>query len=228
VPVVVEVLAGHAATRIVQAARQEPHVSLIAMATHGRDGLPRAVFGSIAEEVLRNVAVPVLLVRDSQPTAPALTAGCTILVPLDGSAFARQALGAAQMLGRACGGTLLLMTAVSDREPAQPGATPQAPSWRHEAHRRETARQLEAGGTHVSIQVLQGKPGEALITQAGSAGAALIVMATHGRSGIDKMHWGSVALEVLRRAPAPVVMLGPHLPTAPTEYSWDPDYVMNA
>lgn len=238
VPVAVEVLAGHAATRIIQAARQEPHVSLIAMATHGRDGVPRAVFGSIAEEVLRNVAVPVLLVRDGQPAAPALTAGCTILVPLDGSAFARQALGAAQMLGRAFGGTLLLVTAVPDREPGQPGATPQAPSWRHEAQRRETARltfelektarQLEAGGTHVSIQVLQGKPGETLLTQAGSAGAALIVMATHGRSGIDMMRWGSVALEVLRRTPAPVVMLGPHQPTAPTEYSWDPDYVMNA
>jgi hypothetical protein len=41
------------------------------------------------------------------------------------------------------------------------------------------------------------------------------------------MHWGSVALEVLRRTPAPVLMLGPHSPTAPPEYTWNSDYVLN-
>jgi nucleotide-binding universal stress UspA family protein len=238
VPVDTEVLVGHAATRIVQAARQDPRISLIAMATHGRGGLPRAVFGSIAEEVLRSVAVPVLLVRDGQPAAPALTAGCTILVPLDGSAFARQALGTAQMLGRAFEATLLLAAVVPPCDPADlPEAAPPS-SWLREAQHRETdrltfeldktARHLEAAGAPVRRQLLRGRPGEALIAQAGTAAAALIVMATHGRSGIDQLRWGSVALEVLRHTPAPVVLLGPHQPTAPSEYSWDPDYVMNA
>jgi nucleotide-binding universal stress UspA family protein len=238
VPVGVEVLVGHAATRIVQATRQDPRISLIAMATHGRGGLPRAVFGSIAEEVLRSVAVPVLLVRDEQPAVPPLTAGCTILVPLDGSAFARQALGTAQMLGRAFGATLLLAAVVPAREPADPPQLAPASPWRNEAQHRETdrlmfeldktARQLEAAGAPVRRQLLHGKPGEALIAHAGTATAALIVMATHGRSGIDQLRWGSVALEVLRHTPAPVVLLGPHQPTAPSEYTWDPDYVMNA
>jgi nucleotide-binding universal stress UspA family protein len=58
----VQVLFGRPAEKIVEYARKEG-VTLIAMATHGRGGLRRWVFGSVAEKVLRAVAIPILLIR---------------------------------------------------------------------------------------------------------------------------------------------------------------------
>ncbi len=57
-----KVVQGRAADKIVGLARSEK-ADLIAMSTHGRTGLDRVVFGSVAEEVLRSVGIPVLLVR---------------------------------------------------------------------------------------------------------------------------------------------------------------------
>jgi nucleotide-binding universal stress UspA family protein len=53
---------GSVAEAIVRAAEQE-QIDVIAMATHGRSGLQRAVYGSVAEQVLRSSSKPVLLVR---------------------------------------------------------------------------------------------------------------------------------------------------------------------
>jgi len=65
-----EVRLGHPAEEIVAAAG-EAGADLIAMATHGRTGLGRLVFGSVAESVLRHALVPVFLIRQPDRTAPA-------------------------------------------------------------------------------------------------------------------------------------------------------------
>ncbi|HKZ05130.1 MAG TPA: universal stress protein [Methylomirabilota bacterium] len=52
------------------AATREGNADLIAMATHGRTGLSRVLFGSVAEAVLRNASVPVFLIRQPQPGPP--------------------------------------------------------------------------------------------------------------------------------------------------------------
>lgn len=57
-----EVVEGKPATRIVEAARAH-QANMIAMCTHGRSGLAQLVFGSVANEVLREAGIPVLLVR---------------------------------------------------------------------------------------------------------------------------------------------------------------------
>lgn len=62
VPIELVVASGAIAASIIRAADEE-HIDLIAMATHGRTGLQRAVRGSVAEEVLRRSNKPVLLVR---------------------------------------------------------------------------------------------------------------------------------------------------------------------
>lgn len=61
-----EVRRGHPAEEIIAAAREQ-HADLIAMATHGRTGLGRLLFGSVAEVVLRHAPVPVFMIR--QPDA---------------------------------------------------------------------------------------------------------------------------------------------------------------
>jgi nucleotide-binding universal stress UspA family protein len=214
-PVAVTITSGHPATGIVQTVHHDPLITRIVMATHGRSGVSRLVFGSTAEEVLGAAGVPVLLMRDGQ-TLPPLTAGCTILVPLDGSAFARQALYEAQAVATAVGARLLL---VSVLPPAATSATAEAgplPGWAVDEQQREgnritreleqTARQLAATGLPVDLDVEHGRPAEEIARLAATAGATLIVMATHGRSGAFPIHWGSVALAVLRQAGVPVLL----------------------
>src|SRR5262249_36760997 len=59
---------GPAASEILECAKAEK-ADLIAMTTHGRSGLRRLVFGSVAEAVLRGAVVPVLMLRMTAPTA---------------------------------------------------------------------------------------------------------------------------------------------------------------
>jgi nucleotide-binding universal stress UspA family protein len=59
---------GRPAEEILAAAR-ESGADLIAMATHGRTGLGRLLFGSVAEAVLRHASVPVFMIREPHPTA---------------------------------------------------------------------------------------------------------------------------------------------------------------
>jgi nucleotide-binding universal stress UspA family protein len=181
-PVTIATAGGHPATGIVQTVRQDPLITYIVMATHGRSGVPRWVFGSTAEEVLRAAGVPILLLRDGQ-RLPVLTAGCTILVPL--------ADDAPTPVGETAGW--------SDEAQQQAG---------HRVTREleQTARQIAAPGLPVQIAVLHGTPAEEIAGLAATAGAALIVMATHGQSGPFPRRWGSVALAVLRRAAVPVVL----------------------
>jgi nucleotide-binding universal stress UspA family protein len=65
-----QVRRGRAAEEILTAAR-ECDVDLIAMATHGRSGLGRMLFGSVAEAVLRHATVPVFMIRQPRPAASA-------------------------------------------------------------------------------------------------------------------------------------------------------------
>ena len=62
----VEADLGHAADAIIERTRAND-IDLIAMTTHGRSGITRLLFGSVAEQVVRHTAVPVLLIRPTPP-----------------------------------------------------------------------------------------------------------------------------------------------------------------
>jgi nucleotide-binding universal stress UspA family protein len=109
----------------------KPSVIMIAMVTHGRSGLSRWVFGSVAEKVLQAAPKPLLLVRPTGKKDSAQAASIaeyhTIVVPLDGSSFAEQSLGWAQALATRTGATLELVSVVSlpaNRTPAGPRGDP--------------------------------------------------------------------------------------------------------
>ena len=81
---------------------QELGMDLVVMATHGRGGVRRAWLGSVADYLIRNLNMPVLLVRPREGTAAAerSPAPSQILVPLDGSPLAEEAVQAAAALAR--------------------------------------------------------------------------------------------------------------------------------
>ncbi len=112
-----QVLEGDPAAMIIAYTEQHPRVATIAMSTHGRNGLGRWFFGSVAEKVLQAASVPLLLVRSSESeSAPAPRAlhearYDTILVPLDGSPLAELALEPAKKIAVATGAKLILTSA---------------------------------------------------------------------------------------------------------------------
>ncbi len=88
---------GQAAEAIADTARHS-EADLIAMSTHGRSGLARVVFGSVTDALLRRAEKPVLVVPSTCERTWYSRQTPRILVPLDGTAFAEEALGPARRL----------------------------------------------------------------------------------------------------------------------------------
>jgi nucleotide-binding universal stress UspA family protein len=189
---------------------------LLVMATHGRSGLGRWFLGSVAEAVLRRAAVPILLVRASEP-APALAIVRRLVVPLDGSPLAEQALPVAIDLATRLqvpthlvtviegSGTMpldLAATAVSASRSAETVTRLQAEA---QARLAGPAARLEHAGVATSTEVRHGVPGFTIValTQPGD----LIVMTSHGRTGLERWFLGSVAESVVRQATVPVLLV---------------------
>lgn len=124
VPTEALILVGPAAPMILHAADEE-RADMIVMSTHGRRGLARWVQGSVADAVVRDASVPVLVLRDEDSLLTASLRGgrgVSALVPLDGSPLAEAALGPAVRLAAALsqpsGGTLHLLRVVEPPPPA--------------------------------------------------------------------------------------------------------------
>ena len=72
---------------------------------------------------------------------------------------------------------------------------------------REFTYEVEAGGVVIHAEVAEGDPVDTIIRRAETWPADLIVMGTHGRTGLERLLLGSVAEKVLRRAPCPVLTM---------------------
>jgi nucleotide-binding universal stress UspA family protein len=151
----------------------------------------------------------------------------TVLVPLDGSPRAEAALPHAAALAGCFGSGLLLLRVTTPPAAITAGAISSGmggglvhPSGVvdaaavSDAERRESADYLAAlgetlrgGGRDVSTRVESGPVAEVILDVAVQAGAGLIAMTTHGRGGIGRLVYGSVAESVLRDAPCPVLIV---------------------
>ena len=189
---------------------------IIVMSTHGRTGVGRALLGSVADEVLRHTTLPVLLVH--APAAPAAHGRGPygrILVPLDGTALGETALeylGRGE-LGRA--GAVVALRAISPDAGSlvygMPGYAARQARADEQARAEATTYLDRAVAAHLPgwtyrAEVLMDTP-DGAIQAAALEDIDLIVMATHGRTGLGRLAHGSIAERVLRHATAPVLLL---------------------
>jgi nucleotide-binding universal stress UspA family protein len=133
----------------------------------------------------------------------------TILVPQDGSVLAEQAIPYAVRLARSTGATIVLVraTAASPLPGADAGVTERAAIARAEAELGAIADRLRDDGLTVNTHVFYDAADTAILTAARQEDADLIVMSTHGRSGLNRWVYGSVADAVMRAAPVPVLLV---------------------
>lgn len=207
------VCVGHPAEAILDAAEQA-QIDLIAMTTHGRSGFQRWARGSVAGKVLGHTSLPLLLVRaQAEPKAPALT---RLLVPLDRSDFAEQALRVAASLARTFDAELVLFH-VWDYFEYRFGESSdrvienimRATFEYAKEYMVAKTRELQAEGLRVRWQVQAGPIAPSIVKAAAEDGAGLIVMSSHGRSGLKRWALGSVADRVLCTSAVPVLVIRP-------------------
>ena len=137
-----------------------------------------------------------------------------ILVPLDGSELAKTALGQAEKLAKTFDAEIILFQVVpfmpiyGSPELVTPLIVDEKQKEAVEKYLASLAEELKKKGLKVTATVRTGQQvaGE-IIDFAKEAGADLIVMCTHGRSGISRWVLGSVALKLLTRAEAPILLI---------------------
>lgn len=192
---------------------------LIVLCTHGRGRLRHRLFGGVAQRVAARGRGPILLVPPGEVSAPAFRCQ-TMLVPLDGQATHEQGLEPAAGLARACHASLHLLAVVptlgtlSGEHAATgqilPGTTAallELDEDRAEAYVTNVVARLAGTGLSVTAEVGRGDPTAMILETAKRSGADLIVLGTHGRSGLDAFWSASVAPRIAQKANVPVLLV---------------------
>jgi nucleotide-binding universal stress UspA family protein len=209
---------GGAAAEILKTA-QETGCNMIVMGTLGRTGLGRLLMGSVAEQVVRNAPCPVVTVN-SPPREPAAKAEVssgtaapirTVVHPTDFSGPCAEAFRVACELAGDQSARLTVIHVVvpppmSPINQPMPPPLPEDPRGKLEELLR--LAQASAPGLQADYRVERGEKADAAPRIVGAAQETrcdLIVMGTHGRTGLGRALMGSVAEQVLRTAPCPVV-----------------------
>jgi nucleotide-binding universal stress UspA family protein len=225
---------GRAAEEILDHARTSG-IDLIAMSTHGRSGIERVLLGSVAERVLREAPVPVIL-RRAAPPAPAVAGAEAqearppvrpqeaasfpqpighILCPVDFSPTSYAAMAQAGTLAQRFSADLTVLHVVYDPLDVTCLHIPHPPQEQlREELIREAERMLQAQ-MHRTLRfvpraktaVVLGMPFREIIRYAQEHQVDLIVMGTQGLSGLNHLIMGSTAERVVRMAPCPVLSI---------------------
>lgn len=193
--------------------------ALVAMTTHGRDGLSRRWFGSVADAMLRTDSLPVLLVRRDEraPTddAPRIE---HVLVAVAADDAADRAVAAARRFAGVfeprftllrilpapytfTGGLVPEMVVIS-------GANPTAELENAMQDLSAHARTFDGDNVEVATRT-ESEPGRGILAFADEQAVDLIVVGTHARRGIDRLLLGSVADKVVRGAECSVLVVPP-------------------
>ncbi len=197
---------------------QDGKADLIVMTTHGRGPLGRFFIGGVADELIRQAAVPVLLVRPRDP-APGIVPEPLlehVLVPLDGSSLAECILEPALDFVRLWKGRCTLLRVIEASPPTtaawpnRPRPSEQEQEIASEAYLEKIAGRLREEGMAVQTRIVVAPhAAPAILEEAQTQHCDLIALATHGWGGLRRMLLGSVTDKVVRGASLPVLAYRP-------------------
>jgi nucleotide-binding universal stress UspA family protein len=212
VPLITATVRGVAQAPAILTYAREHDIDLIVMGTHGRRGINHLMLGSVAEEVVRMSSCPVLTVRATDtPLAPIRQ----ILVPLDFSDFSSRALTAARHIASDVGASIRALHVIEEVLHPSFYVTGQTSltSWYPEIEATSVKEMQKladnAGGPDVPLEyhVKEGRSAVDIVSFAKRNDIQLIVMASHGLTGIEHFLLGSVTEKVVRMAPCPVLVI---------------------
>lgn len=173
--------------------------SIVCMSTHGRQGLRRAVLGSVTESTLRHLRVPLALVGPSYEGRPDPGSG-GVIATVDGSSISEEILPVATALAVSYDARLWIVH-VSD--PVRPEES------LGEADVANLAQLARAHCRAEAVALEGSQPAAEIAAFADGHPDALLAMSTHGHRGASRLAAGSVAMSVVHRARQPVVVIRP-------------------
>jgi nucleotide-binding universal stress UspA family protein len=217
---------GDPAGAIVDLAR-ELHVDLIVLVTHAREGLSRLLYGSVADRVLQEAPVPVLLLKHGE--YPALVfvpeEHPHLLLPLDGSELAESVVPLVISLASHIGASVTLLRSLDmvelvaegmheqERKAAERGVLISTERQQAMRYLEQIQARFQALGIPTATLVTEGSAAEDIAEQAKvleqTGNAVMMVMATHGRSSASRWLYGSVAGAVLHLVTIPLLVIRP-------------------
>jgi nucleotide-binding universal stress UspA family protein len=209
------VLEGPIAERLQEQALGEG-CDLVVMTTHGRGPVSRFWLGSVADQLVHRLPIPLLLIRTREEVP--LPAGepevRNVLVALDGTPEAEQIMQPAGTLAKLLGASCTLLRVVPSvvvpytvTETAVDAAL--ADKLRAEAHvylQRMAASLRDRGIAAQTRTLAHAHPATAILNEAASGGYDLLALETHGRRGLPRLFLGSVADKIVRGASIPVLV----------------------
>jgi nucleotide-binding universal stress UspA family protein len=186
----------------------DPELDLVVMGTHGRTGFRRVLLGSVAEKVVRLAPCSVLVVR-GRADAPVRR---HVLCPVDLSEGSKRAAELAAELAAAAGARLTLLHVL--QLPAAHGPELSLPNYLEDIEGAATRLLDEWAGTlrvrskvTVATCTAIGSPASEILTMLDTEPSVdLVVVGSHGRKGLGRLLLGSVAEQVVRHAPCPVLV----------------------
>ncbi|MGB7568879.1 MAG: universal stress protein [Chitinivibrionales bacterium] len=209
----------HVAQSIVEHCLLEMHADLVIMCTHGDDGARKFVSGSIAQQVIARGTIPVLAVHAGKDSPRDFECG-KILLPIGGQRDHGDILDFGGRFSQCCGSIVRLVSVVPtfNTIPGKwfqvgrllPGASNEMLDIEAEEMTRLLnlqAAELRERSVITEIKVLRGAPGHLIALDAEESSAAIIVMATHGKSGMSALWEGSVASKVFAETKKPILLL---------------------
>ena len=188
-------------------------IDLIVMGTHGHTGLAHVLLGSVAEKVVRHAPCPVVTLRALPRAMTERHSGVSrVLAATDFSPQSDRALEHARAIAAKSGAALHLLHVLEDTVDTAAFGTevfvPESAEVR-EARVREATIRLEqrarSAKPQASTEIVAGGGARSIAAYAAQHDVDLIVMGTHGRTGIAHLVMGSVAEQVVRTAPCPVL-----------------------
>jgi nucleotide-binding universal stress UspA family protein len=199
---------------------QKIPADIIVMPTHGRTGLKHVFLGSTAEKIVQHSSCPVLVTRGNalQPKNGSRSTIKTILVPVDFSSCAREGLRYAIWFANEFGARIILLhatylgyiyssegVALYDVPALQKAARKTA-----ERQMRQLVRRVKFGQLKFETVLTEGSPALDICAFAKQKDIDLIITSTHGLTGLQHVLIGSIAEQVVRHAPCPVLVVPSH------------------
>jgi len=187
---------------------------LIVMGTHGRQGLGHLLLGSVAEEVVRKARSPVLTICEREEPEP-IDRVHRILVPIDFSDCSWHLLSYAKQIAASYGSSLQLIHVVESflhppfylTERSRVVVVMDEMIYRAQRALQRLLEETSGPGLSADLHVVDGNAASQITELARRNHIDLIMIATHGLTGIGHLLLGSVTEKVIRTAPCPVLTI---------------------
>ncbi|QXE89061.1 universal stress protein [Geomonas subterranea] len=193
---------------------------LVVMCSHGRGKAFHLLFGSIAQKVIAGGTLPVLITHPDENGEPPPFCCCQILLPLDTDPEHEKGLPVVKSVARICNADLHITTVIPTYEslppeekvtartlPATVARMLDLEARDASEHLAGVVQELVREGIHASAHVLRGDPAETIARAAQEAKIDLMVLPTHGKTGMAAFWTGSVAHGICSRSRCPLLLV---------------------